>query len=312
MEAKVNYTIVGAFVLVLGLALIAGVLWLSSGGAYRKVYDTYHAYMDESVSGLSLDAPVRYRGVEVGRVRKITLAPNNIERVQLTLDIERGTPVKVDTVAVLRVQGLTGIGYVELSGGHRDSAPLQAQRDEPYPVISTGPSLMVRLDATLTTLLANLNRTSESLNAIMDSDNRRAFKQALVDVESLTRTIAARSATIDAGLLNALRALDNAARISARMSTDLPRTLERVQRSAEVFDKMSNEVERAGANVTQFAQGARSDVRQFTGEALPEIQSLMAEMRELTGSLKRVAEQLEQNPSMLLFGKPAQKRGPGE
>jgi len=131
-----------------------------------------------------------------GAVRKIALAPEDIEQVQLTLDIERGTPVKEDTVAVLRVQGLTGIAYVELSGGHRDSPPLQARPNAAYPAIRTGPSLMVRLDATLTALLANLNRTSESLNAVMDDVNRRAFKQALADVEALTRTLAGRSATI--------------------------------------------------------------------------------------------------------------------
>ncbi len=73
MEEKVNFAIVGVFVLGLGAALIAGVLWLSSGGAYRKAYDTYQTYMDESVSGLSRDAPVRYRGVEVGRVRRMAL-----------------------------------------------------------------------------------------------------------------------------------------------------------------------------------------------------------------------------------------------
>ena len=312
MEAKVNYAIVGGFVLLLGMALIGGVLWLSSGGAYRKAFDTYHVYMNESVSGLSLDAPVRYRGVEIGRVRKIALAPQDIEQVQLTLDIERGTPVKVDTIAVLRVQGLTGIGFVELSGGRRDSAPLQAQRGESYPVIRSGPSLMVRLDATLTALLANLNRTSESINAVMDGDNRLAFKHALADIEALTRTIAARSGTIDAGLVNAARALEDAVRVTARMTTDMPRVIERVQRSAEIFDRMSNEVERAGANATQFLDATRGEARRFAAEALPEVRSLMAEMRELAGSLKRVADQLEQNPSVLLFGKPAQKRGPGE
>jgi phospholipid/cholesterol/gamma-HCH transport system substrate-binding protein len=90
MEAKVNFAVVGVFVLMLGAGLIAGVQWFSSGGAYRKVYDTYETYMSESVSGLNLDAPVRYRGVEVGRVRKMALAPGNIQLVQLTLDIERG------------------------------------------------------------------------------------------------------------------------------------------------------------------------------------------------------------------------------
>ena len=312
MEAKVNYTIVGAFVLVLGLALIAGVLWLSSGGAYRRVYDTYLAYMNESVSGLSLDAPVRYRGVEVGRVRRIALAPQDIERVQLTLEIERGTPVKVDTVAVLRVQGLTGIGFIELSGGRRESATLRAQRGEPYPVIKTGPSLMVRLDTTLSALLANLSRTSESLNASMDDDNRLAFKRALADLEKLTRTMAARSASIDGGVVNASRALENAARVTAQLSADMPRIMERVERSAATFDKMSNEVELAGSNVTRFTEATREDVHRFTSALLPEMQALLSEAHRLAGSLKRVAEDVEQNPSVLLYGKPPPGKGPGE
>ncbi|MEO8102948.1 MAG: MCE family protein, partial [Betaproteobacteria bacterium] len=60
---------VGAFVLILGAALIAGVLWLASGGAFQKKYDLFLAVEEESVSGLNLNAPVKYNGVEVGKVR---------------------------------------------------------------------------------------------------------------------------------------------------------------------------------------------------------------------------------------------------
>lgn len=166
MEEKVNLTVVGAFVLIFGTALIVFTLWLSSGKAYGVSYDLYHVYMEESVSGLNLNAPVRYRGVEVGRVRKIMLAPGNVEQVQLTLAIESGTPVKADTVAVLQTQGLTGLASVDLKGGSRNAAVLQAREGETYPVIRAGPSLMVRLDASLTDaahILRNLARTSEDL-----------------------------------------------------------------------------------------------------------------------------------------------------
>lgn len=308
MEAKVNFTIVGIFVLVLGAALIAGVLWLSSGGAYRKAYDTYQAYMLESVSGLSLDAPVRYRGVEIGRVRRIALAPQNIEQVQLTMDIERGTPVKVDTVAVLRVQGLTGIAYVELSGGRSDSPALQARPGEDYAVIRTGPSLMVRLDSAVTALLTNVNRTSENMNALMDEGNRQAFKKSLADLEVLSRTLAARSAAIDSGLSNAARTMEN----SARLTGEMHQLLERIQRSADAFDRMSNEVARAGASASGTFESARAGARQLTGETLPEAHQLMTELRDLTNALRRFSTQLEQNPSALVFGKPVSKRGPGE
>jgi len=301
MDAKVNFAVVGVFVLVLGAALIAGVLWFSSGGTYRRAYDTYQTYMAESVSGLNLDAPVRYRGVEVGRVRKMALAPMNVEQVQLTLDIERGTPVKQDTVAVLRVQGLTGIAYVELSGGGPDSAALEARSGEAYPVIRSGPSLMVRLDSAVSALLTNANRTSVSMNALMDEDNRRVFKQTLAELQVLSRTLAARSAAIDSSLLNTARTMDNTARVSG----DLPRLVERMQASADRFDRMTSDVAQAGT-------GVRADLREASGEVLREVRLLASELREVTASLRRFSEQLEQNPSMLLYGRPASRLGPGE
>jgi phospholipid/cholesterol/gamma-HCH transport system substrate-binding protein len=307
MEAKFSYAAVGIFVLILGAALIGGVLWLSSGGAARKVYDTYYAYMDESVSGLSPDSPVRYRGVEVGRVRRIELAPENIEQVRLTMDIERGTPVKVDTVAVLRTQGLTGIGYIELTQGRQDSPPLQSRAGEPYPVIKSGPSLLVRLDTAVTALLTNANRSSEHFNALTDDANRRALAQVLADLAVVSRALAARSADIDASLANAARVTESAARLAGETS----RLVERVERSADAFDRMSGSIAAAGTKANDVLDEIRTDARGFAA-TLPEVQLLVTELRDLTSSLRRVSGELERNPSVLLYGKPAAKRAPGE
>lgn len=278
MESKVNFAVVGAFVLILGTLLIGGVLWLSSGKSYRKDYDTYLVYMSESVSGLSLDAPVRYRGVQVGGVRRIELAPGNAEQVKLTLDIEHGTPVKQDTVATLRVQGLTGIAHVELSGDSRDAPVLKAGPGEKYPVIRTGPSLMLRLDTAVSALLTNLNRSSESVNALLDEENRAALRRTLVNLERLSGTLA---------------------------NAELPQLLKRIQRSADAFDRMANETARAGSNTASTIESVRA-------EALPEARQAITELRELSASLRRFSEALERNPGMLLQGRPAVPPGPGE
>lgn len=304
MEEKVNFVVVGVFVLALTAALIGGVLWLSGSKSYRASYDIYQTYMQDSVAGLNLNAPVRYRGVEVGRVQRITLAPGNVEQVQLTLAIERGIPVKVDTIAILQMQGLTGIAYVELTGGGRNSPPLQAQADESHPVIKSGPSLMTRLDSAVTTLLINLNRTSENLNAVLDENNRRVVKSTLADLAVLSRTLAARSGTIDASLADAAHTLKNA----SRLSDELPQLVQRVQRSAEAFDRMSNELTHAGAR----ASGTLDSAQQFSTSTLPEVHQLVLELRDLTASLSHVSDQLEQNPAVLLRGKPQAKYGPGE
>lgn len=293
MESKVNFTIVGLFTLTLVAALIAILLWLGTGGRYYKIYDTYYAYMNESVSGLNLNAPVKYRGVAVGNVRDITLDPANSERVWLLLKIERGTPVKEDSVAVLRTQGLTGIAYVELTGGSLQSPLLKAKRDEKYPVIRTGPSLMTRMDAALTSLLTNVSRVSDNVNAVLDEDNRRAFKHSLAQIDAVTRMLAARSATIETGVNNAAKTLEH----SARASADLGRLIERAGRSAEAVERLANETSRTAAAVPGTLQG---------------IQLLVDDLRELSASLRRVSDQLERNPNALLFGKPQPEPGPGE
>ena len=297
MEEKVNFVVVGIFVLVLGTALIGGILWFSSGKSYRTVYDTYQTYMKESVSGLNINAPVRYRGVEVGRVQKINLAPGNIEQVQLTLGIERGTPIKVDTVALLQTHGLTGLTFVELTGGSRDAQDLKAMNGEKFPVIRTGPSLMTRLDTSVTALLGNLNRTSQNINALLDDDNRLAIKNSLKDIATLSRALASHQTEIDASLGNA-----------ARFTSELPQLANRIQHSTETFDRMTDELSKASAST----RATMDSTRQFTSETLPEMHQLVLELRDLTGSLRRFSGELEQNPAILLHGKAAQKRGPGE
>jgi phospholipid/cholesterol/gamma-HCH transport system substrate-binding protein len=308
VEAKFNFAVVGAFVLVLGTSLIGGVLWLTSGRYYGKSYDTYLAFMTESVAGLNLNAPVKYRGVDVGLVRKIALDPQNVERVQLTLSILRGTPVKDDTIAILQTQGLTGIAYVELTGGRKDSPPLVARQGEDYPVIRSGPSLFARLDTSLTTLIEKASRSMDSINALLDDENRRAISQTMADLRVVSRTLAQRSATIDAALADAGKATANAARFTA----DLPTLVKRIERSADAFDRMTASVAAAGTSAGQLVEGSRGDVARFTGETLPEVRELVTELREVANTLRRTTAELERHPGALVWGKPPPKPGPGE
>jgi len=308
MEARVNLVAVGVFVIVLTLTGIGSVLYLSSSRYYQKSYETYRTYMTESVSGLNRNAPVRYRGVDVGRVRAIALAPDNVELVEVTLEIERGTPVKVDTVAVLETQGLTGIAFVDLTAGHRGSPPLIAKPGEAYPVIQSGPSLMGRLETSVPVLLAGLTRASDNFSAILDEDNQRVLKRMLADLALLSRTLAARSATIDSGLAEASRA----AKDSARVAGQLPQLVQRVERSADAFDRMASQLGGAGTSASRAVDATRADLQQFTAETLPEMRELVVELRELTATLQRAADRVERNPGALLQGQPAPKRGPGE
>jgi phospholipid/cholesterol/gamma-HCH transport system substrate-binding protein len=142
------------------------------------------------------------------------------------------------------------------------------------------------MEDAVTTLMDSLTRSTENMNALLDEGNRASLKQTLASLALVSRTLAARSEAIDAGVANAARTMENTARLSGEMSG----LVERIRRSAEAFDRMSNE-------------GSR---------AMPETRQLIAELRELTGSLRRFSDQLERNPAILVHGKPAAKAGPGE
>ena len=300
METKVSYTIVGIFVLVFSMALIAGVIWLGAGAEYRKSYNDYLVYMSESVAGLNLNAPVRYRGVSVGRVKKISIAPDKQESVRLLLEIESGITIRESTVATLRNQGLTGIATIELSGGDAQSPVLEAKNGEKYPVIRSAPSLMTRLDATITPILTNLNESIGRLNDTLSEKNRVDLSRILSDLAKLSDILARRSDEIDSGVVDASKMLAN----GEKASESLPQLIQRLGKTADEFEKMAKDA-------SQSSAAARSTIA-HVDETIPEFRALMAQLNDLSASLKRVSIEIERNPAILVYGRPAGRPGPGE
>jgi phospholipid/cholesterol/gamma-HCH transport system substrate-binding protein len=303
---------VGAFVLVLGSVLIAGVLWIASGGAWQKKVDAYEAVVDESVSGLNLNAPVKYNGVEVGKVRSIRLDATNPQRVHLVFAIERGTPVQIETVAVLKTQGLTGIAYVELSGGSPNGPLLVATQEGVLPLIRTKASLSARLENVLTNVAAKIDSTANSVNKLLSDENRAAFSSALADIAAVSRTVAARQATLDSTITNLGRTMDHSARLSAQISQQIDPLVARIARSAAAVEKMGNDTAAAGTQAGKTVEAVGADVQRLTAQTVPAIQNLVNDLSALSASLRRLTEQTERNPASLLRGRGPVADGPGE
>jgi phospholipid/cholesterol/gamma-HCH transport system substrate-binding protein len=304
MEPKVSYTLVGAFVVVFGAVLIVIVLWLVRGGPQRS-YQSYYAYFVESVSGLNENSAVRYKGVNVGRVSNMRLDPEQPERVRLVLEIAEGTPIKEDTVASLSTQGLTGLAFVELGGGTRESPPLRPSPGYDRPVIKTKPSL--RLDQAASTVFANLNQLVTSLQDLTDDESRASIRQTMANVADLTAALKAREKQLDQLFVSAGRTMEN-----TRTATEnLPEMISRVNDTVAALDDMAQQITGTGKRIDSMVAGSQQDVQRFTNQTLSEAGLLIAELRQLTERLQRLGQQVEQNPRSLLFGRRPMP-GPGE
>ncbi len=333
MEMKVNYTLVGLFVVSLSAAIMATLFWLLLGGE-AKQYERYRVYISESVSGLNPKAVVRYRGVEVGRVASVALEENNPERVNITLEIEQGTPIREDTEAVLTTQGLTGLTSIELTGGSRDAQPLPIRQGEEMPVIRSGPSLVARLDNAFTSLamqfdnlakkldvllgaenqslftqtLTHLNSITEVAARMLSQDNQLALTQTLADLKTVTRAVAERTDVLSKGLDSAALTFAN----SARISTELTPLILRFNQSLTAIEKTAIDISKTSENLDIAVQESRRDLLQIANDTGPEIAALIMEFRQFTASMQRLGRELERNPRALVFGRRPGQPGPGE
>jgi phospholipid/cholesterol/gamma-HCH transport system substrate-binding protein len=201
METKVNYTLVGAFVLILFTAGILGVIWLSSGFSFKSNSD-YAIYMSESVAGLSIDSPVEYNGVNVGGVKLIEIDPHNPQLVQIVISIQSTTPITTGTAATLNARGVTGMTYLALKDNGQNLQPLVATKGQDYPIIKTSPSIFTRLDTALSQLSTSLLDITKTFQRVFDDQNRDAIQKTLQNLQTVTSTLSANTSKLSSIIKN--------------------------------------------------------------------------------------------------------------
>jgi phospholipid/cholesterol/gamma-HCH transport system substrate-binding protein len=176
METDRHYFFEGLFIIVLAVGAALTFVWLSGSGHRDDVL--YRVHFDESVSGLSVGDPVKFRGVDVGTVKAMQLDLVDPQRVQVDVALRKEAPVKTDTKASLKLKGITGVVFIELSGGSPDAKTLVAATPEgQIPEIPAEKS-------TLTTLVEALPKAVERFLAIEGQT-----KKVLSDVGAMTSSI---------------------------------------------------------------------------------------------------------------------------
>ncbi|HUO03363.1 MAG TPA: MlaD family protein [Rhizomicrobium sp.] len=280
METKANYVAVGAFVLACVIGLVVTILWLA-GVQYSQEYAYYQTFFKGPVTGLGKGTITRYNGIEVGRVTDLAFDPNDPQSVVVTLQVQPNLAIHEDSLASIESQGLTGASYVEISGGTKNSPPLTAKPGQRYPVIRAKQSTLQQLEQSAPEVVAKLNVAASRLNDLLNDNNRRAVAHILASLDQTTTTIAKRSADIDATLRNANEATANL----RDASQDLKPTIADVDTTVKKYGKVADDADAF-----------------INGDGLAQLSDLISETRRMVANLNKFSEQLNRDPSRILFG----------
>ena len=173
METDKHYFIEGLFIIGLSVGAAFFAVWLAGSGHRDDVL--YRIHFTDSVSGLALGDPVKYRGVDVGAVKAMTIDPADPRLVQVDVKLRKDAPIKSDTRASLTLKGITGVVFIELTGGSPEAQSLLAVT--PKGQIPEIPAEKSSLKA----ILDQLPKVIEKFSSIEDQ-----IKKVLTDVSGLT------------------------------------------------------------------------------------------------------------------------------
>ena len=167
MEYDKHYFIEGLFIVGFAVAAAFFAVWLGSPGRHDDVL--YHIHFADSVSGLTVGDPVKYRGVDVGTVRSMNIDPDNSRLVLVEVRLRKEAPVKTDTRASLELKGITGVVFIELNGGDPGAQNLLAVTPEGrFPEIPTEKAGLKAMLDDLPKVVGKFSTTAEKFSAMAD------------------------------------------------------------------------------------------------------------------------------------------------
>ena len=312
MEIRASYLLVGAVVLALVAGLAAFSVWLVKVDIDGQG-DPYQIAFAGSVTGLQQGSQVRYRGVPVGRVTDVRIDPERVEWVLVTVEIDRGTPIRQDTVASLEMQGITGIAFVQLRGGTQASPPLAATAGQTLPQIESRRSTIERLFESTPDLLVRSLALVEQATALLDDQNLQALTKSLQNIETVSASLARHADDALGQASGAAASVAGASGEVGGLAGELRALTARVEKQ---FDGVGDEVSatlndtRQAAGTLQRAAGElevlvgelRQPLGDFAATGLYEFTQLVGETRQLIAALTRITKEFERDPASFLLG----------
>src|ERR1700761_3498735 len=266
METRANYVLIGSFTLAVIAAAFGFVMWFQSLHT-TKARTPLRVIFEGPAAGLRNGGAVNFNGIRDGEVISVKL--DNPRRVVALAMIENNAPIRKDTLVGLEFQGLTGVAAISLKGGQEAAPPVPLDEDG-VPVLTADPNGLQDVTEAIRGTLQNINR--------IVADNQEAVKNSLHNLETFTSSLARNSEKIDGLMLKVDGVMGKADNLMLGLDTpaggkdggELYLTVKSIRELADDFDK------RSGA--------------------------LIIDGRKTLGDISRAVNNLDRNPTRLLFG----------
>ncbi|PIW28464.1 MAG: MCE family protein [Rhodobacterales bacterium CG15_BIG_FIL_POST_REV_8_21_14_020_59_13] len=308
METKAHHALVGFFAVFLILAGGFFALWLGQT-TFDRDYAYYDVVFDGPVRGLRQSSEVRFNGIQVGEVTDIGLDPQNPNRVIARIRLLAETPVRVDSSAQLEPQGLTGLSYIQISGGTAEAQRLQGTTRGDPPRIYAEQTQIESLVAGGEGALEAARLALFQVTQLLNETNLERIASTIENLDEITERLAGEDALVD-DLLSAIRTLEAtaldvgaAARSLETFGLDASTLANNELTQASVDVSLAAEqIDLAGRQAQDLMSTLQPAIERLSNEGADELTRTMEDLRRLIGTLDRIALDIEDNPTGFISG----------
>lgn len=309
MENRSHALVAGLFTVLLAIGIIAAAMWLNRDTQERT---PYVLATSGSVAGLNPQAAVRYRGMEVGKVEAIEFDRDAPGQILVRIGVLPTTPITTATFAELGMQGLTGLAYIQLDTDTKVKSPVPLTTSSDAPArMKIRPSLFDRFSLSGEDLLLRASTAMDQVNKLLADDNQKVLLATLNNLQG----VSAKVGQLADEVKPAAGAIAGAANEARRTMAGIGPVLKGAEDTLQSVGKLSTEltrrldvVDRAAASLDQVGRAAAS----FEAQTLPRVNTLVEDADRGARTLERVADRLGEEPTAVLFGPQPGRPGPGE
>lgn len=299
MDRDANYLAVGAFTLLVLAMGVAFVLWYSDSGDTRS-YNTYEIYFNGSVAGLTPGSPVRYLGVDVGSVRRITLNKERPDSVKVVAAVDSNAPISGATRASLGLQGITGLLYINLKQTS-DASAAQLKNGERYPVIESQSSDIDAFLATLPQLAVRVTSLVDNINRVFSDDNVKALTATLANLKKTTDGLPQTREQVQALLADLSGTAQQARELTTALNGVAQHAAPDMQQAISNLNQVSAKLASTTTKLDEFMANSKAPLDHFTQQGLYDMEQLLRDSRAAANEFRELSRSLKQNPSQLMF-----------
>ena len=299
MERDARYAAVAMFALA-AMAAAFFFVWWYSGQGDRRSYERYEIYFDGSVSGLSQGSPVRYLGVDVGRVRSLLVDRRDPGRVKVVAEVDTETPLSGATLARLGLLGLTGLLYIDLQLDPAADPRRPLEPGQQYPVIRSRKGDIEAFVERLPDLIGRVGGVLTRIETLLGDDNLAAIGESLQEVREASRDLPQLTGNA-AALATELRATSaEATALMQRLNAMAGDSQGELGATLAGMRSASERLARTAESLERIVAGNEASISGLAGNGAVEMQQLLFELREASTEVRALARELRERPSSLL------------